>query len=57
LPELPLVRSGIYTRTGLELPRVEKIIAVLEAQLRPREQFDIITSQPKRVKFAMAKTK
>jgi molybdate transport repressor ModE-like protein len=57
LPELPLVRSGIYTRTGLELPRVDKIIAVLEAQLRPREQFDIITPQPKRVKLAMAKAK
>lgn len=57
LPELPLVRSGIYTRAGLELARVEKIIAVLEAQLRPREQFDIITPQPKRAKLAMMKAK
>ena len=57
LPELPLVRSGIYTRAGLELSKVEKIITVLEAQLRPREQFDIITPQPKRAKLVMAKTK
>ncbi len=57
LPELPLVRSGIYTRAGLELSRVEKIITVLEAQLRPREQFDIITPQPKRAKFAVVKSK
>jgi DNA-binding transcriptional LysR family regulator len=57
LPELPLVRSGIYTRAGLELSRVEKIITVLEAQLRPRDQFDIITPQPKRAKFALVKSK
>ncbi len=56
LPELPLVRSGIYTRAGLELSRVEKIITVLEAQLRPRDQFDIITPQPKRAKFAVVKS-
>jgi molybdate transport repressor ModE-like protein len=57
LPELPLVRSGIYTRAGLELARVEKIIAVLEAQLRPREQFSIITPQPRRAKFVVVKAK
>jgi molybdate transport repressor ModE-like protein len=57
LPELPLVRSGIYTRAGLEFARVEKIITVLEAQLRPREQFDIITPQPSRARFALAKAK
>ena len=57
LPELPLVRSGIYTRAGLELSRVKKIITVLEAQLRPHEQFDIITPQPRRAKFAIVKSR
>jgi DNA-binding transcriptional LysR family regulator len=57
LPELPLVRSGIYARAGLEMSKVDKIITVLEAQLRPREQFDIITPQPKRAKFAVVKSK
>jgi DNA-binding transcriptional LysR family regulator len=56
LPELPQVRSGIYTRSGLEPSRVEKIIRVLESQLRPREQFDIIRPA-KRAKLAMVKSK
>ena len=57
LPELPQVRSGIYTRSGLELSRVGKIIRVLESQLRPREQFDVIRPAPKRPKLAMVKSK
>jgi DNA-binding transcriptional LysR family regulator len=57
LPELPQVRSGIYTRSGLEISRVERIIKVLESQLRPRELFDIITPVPKRAKLAVVKSK
>ncbi|MGA8612704.1 MAG: LysR family transcriptional regulator [Xanthobacteraceae bacterium] len=57
LPELPQVRSGIYTRAGLELTRVERIISVLESQLRPREQFEIITPAPKRAKLESVKSK
>jgi DNA-binding transcriptional LysR family regulator len=42
LPELPRVRCGIYLRHGLEMSRVEQVIKSLEAELRPREQYEII---------------
>ena len=57
LPDLPQVRSGIYTRSGLERSRVDRIIRVLESQVRPREQFDIIAPAPKRAKLAVVKSK
>jgi DNA-binding transcriptional LysR family regulator len=57
LPELPQVRSGIYTRSGLERSRVDQIVRVLESQLRPREQFAIIAPVSKRAKLAVVKSK
>jgi DNA-binding transcriptional LysR family regulator len=35
LPRLPEIRSGIYAREGLDLPRVAKLMRLMETMLRP----------------------
>jgi DNA-binding transcriptional LysR family regulator len=55
LPELPRVRCGLYLRHGLERPEVEWIIGTLESTLRPREQYELIAPQPR--KLAVVKSR
>jgi DNA-binding transcriptional LysR family regulator len=55
LPELPRVRCGIYLRHGLDRSQVEWIIDALESELRPREQHELITPQPR--KLAVVKSR
>ncbi len=55
LPELPRVRCGIYLRHELERSQVEWVIDALEAELRPREQHELITAQPR--KLAVVKSR
>lgn len=49
LPELPRVRCGIYLRHGLERSQVAQVIDALESELRPRQQYEIIAPQPRRL--------
>ena len=49
LPELPRVRCGIYLRHGLDRAEVEGVIAALEAELRPREQYELIAPSPRKL--------
>jgi DNA-binding transcriptional LysR family regulator len=55
LPELPRVRCGIYLRHGLERSEAEWVIGALESVLRPREQYELIAPQPR--KLAVVKSR
>jgi DNA-binding transcriptional LysR family regulator len=55
LPELPRARCGIYLRHGLDRSQVDYVIGALESELRPREQFELIAPQPR--KLAMVKSR
>jgi DNA-binding transcriptional LysR family regulator len=55
LPELSRARSGIYLRHGLDRSQVERIIAAVEYELKPREQFELIAPQPR--KLAVVKSR
>lgn len=49
LPELPRARCGIYLRHGLDRSQVEWVIGALESELRPREQYELIAPQPRKL--------
>jgi DNA-binding transcriptional LysR family regulator len=55
LPELPRVRCGIYLRNEIEWARVEDTVGILEAQLQPRERYEIINAPPKPRKLAVVR--
>jgi len=55
LPELPRVRCGIYLRHGLDKSQVDWVISALETELRPREQYELIAPQPR--KLAVVKSR
>jgi DNA-binding transcriptional LysR family regulator len=55
LPELPRARCGIYLRHGLDRAQVEEVIVALETELRPREQYELIAPQPR--KLAVVKSR
>jgi DNA-binding transcriptional LysR family regulator len=55
LPELPRVRCGIYLRHGLDRSQIEWIISALESELQPREQYELIAPQPR--KLAVVKSR
>jgi DNA-binding transcriptional LysR family regulator len=55
LPELPRARCGIYLRHGLDRAQVEWIIGALESELRPREQYELIAPQLR--KLAVVKSR